>query len=949
MSRSPLIPITSWLLWIASSVCGQVLALEKEMVALPEGNNAIGILEDNETYLQLSFIGWGPKWQYLGFRGQTTEADRESRLNSSAKVRASGATVTYDVVVRKTAARRLRMDIDVRTDRDTELTYLIASLDIPPKAFVRGKALVPQDDGEARAVSLPLGRKGVGKQVSRFTLVDTADRETTISLDPACDVGSDGAARIVLVGQNFRADQPRKLTMTVDLPADLTYYPGSKSLPSEPGSDQWYTFKPSQDYDKPSEIGMADWIDAPAGKHGRMVREGDHLIYDGKAIKLWGVNVCYGSCAPDKKLADKRAKLYPKYGINSVRLHKYADGPGWAGIQSKESFAEFDRDGLDRMDYFIAKLKEAGVFVKLSAHFGSIKAGPADRRDVPYLEELGNFDKRRKRITAPHSAFFYSPELQNLSIRQTLNLLRHRNPYTGATYAEDPAICVIEIINEQSILFYTSMAPLKSSATLRQQTAKRFCEWLKARYGNHEALSEAWGKQAFDSFTSEGFKRVGEHLDAQNILPIGNPWFWDPEQLSGSQAFRRQRLLDTLEFLYSLQCEAYGRYVSAVREAGYTGEILGSNWQAGRAFSHYYNLHSDYRVGMIDRHNYFGGGRGGKINSATMLRVPGSGMLSAGMQQVADRPFMLSEWIHVFPNEWGVEGPAIIGAYAMGLQGWDVSYMFQNRDNGGFGERIGRDRWEVSTPPVLGIFPAVARQVLRGDVRESQVLASRYVHLPSLHAGKLGFEDRVTQAYDVKAFNCDKVPARTLAVARCVVEFTDEYRETPIFDISKYAQDGAYVSSTGQLRWQEGASKHDGFFTIDTDATKAVVGFAKGRTCELSDFTITPKCRFAAIYVTAKERDRTIATSSNLLIVAIARSRNTGMKVFNGCRLLDRGKPPIVMEPVQATISVRKPGAPELYVLDHDGCRTGATLPINDGTFEIDGARDRTCYYLLAY
>ena len=48
-----------------------------------------------------------------------------------------------------------------------------------------------------------------------------------------------------------------------------------------------------------------------------------------------------------------------------------------------------------------------------------------------------------------------------------------------------------------------------------------------------------------------------------------------------------------------------------IRGTGYEGEIVASNWQAGRALSHYYNLHSDYRVGVIDRHNYFGGGGGG--------------------------------------------------------------------------------------------------------------------------------------------------------------------------------------------------------------------------------------------------------------------------------------------------------------------------------------------------
>ena len=65
---------------------------------------------------------------------------------------------------------------------------------------------------------------------------------------------------------------------------------------------------------------MAHWLDAPAGKHGRITRKEDKLIYDGQPIKLWGLNVCYSSCAPDKELADRRAKFYAKYGINTVLL-----------------------------------------------------------------------------------------------------------------------------------------------------------------------------------------------------------------------------------------------------------------------------------------------------------------------------------------------------------------------------------------------------------------------------------------------------------------------------------------------------------------------------------------------------------------------------------------------------------------------------------------------------
>ena len=186
-------------------------------------------------------------------------------------------------------------------------------------------------------------------------------------------------------------------------------------------------------------------------------------------------------------------------------------------------------------------------------------------------------------------------------------------------------------------------------------------------------------------------------------------------------------------------------------------------------------------------------------------------------------------------------------------------------------------------------------------------------------------------------------------MARSVVAFTDKFRPTPAFDISKYRQDGSYRSTTGQLRWQEGTSKLDGFFTIDSEATKGVIGFARGVSCQLGQVTIVPRNRFSAVYVTAKDQNETIASASSLLVVAVARARNTGMKVLGDSRLVNRGTSPVVMEPVKARVSIQKSGSPTVHVLDHDGCRTGRTVASRQGTFTIDGARDKTCYYLITY
>jgi len=915
-------------------------AQERPFCAYSADGGQVVVSYGGQDYARLSVIAWGPKWAWTGLHGVMRNEQGAAVGVAAAKLGGTGVPVRVAIRAASPDPKRLALAYELQAEADTALTLLCVEL-AAGKLF-EGRDVMVEAEGKQTPVRYPFGKSGLGARVEALRLVDPQGAAAIVRFDPPCEVASDGAARIVLAKDKLAGGRPVRLSLTVELPAALHWYPTMAEVPDEPGLDTWYPWQATGD-PAAGAIGLQDWLEAPAGKHGRITRKGDQLVYNGQPIKLWGINLCYSTCAPEKALADKRAAFYRKYGINAVRLHKYADGPGWAGIQSKDSFVEFDPEGLDRMDYQIAKLKEAGIYVKLSAHFGSQKLGPADKKLVPYLEEFGPF--KGNRIETPHSGIQYSPELQNVQILHATNLLKHRNPYTGLTYAEDPAIAFLEILNEQSILFYTSMAPLKASPTLRKQVGARFCEWLRKKYGSQEGLVAAWTKAAFDSFAGEGFKSDGEHLDKGNILPIGNPWFWDPAQLEGSQAFRRRRLLDSLQFLYELQCECYQRFVQAVREAGYQGEIVSSNWQAGRALSHFANLHSDYLVGTIDRHNYFGA----RANDSMLARA-GSGLLSTGMQQVADRPFMLSEWIHVFPNEWGVEGPAILGAYGMGLQGWDVSFMFQNRDTGAFSDRIGRDQWDVTAPQVLGVFPAVARQILRGDVKEADLVAARNVHPASLFEGKLGFDDKVVQGYDNKELDSSKVPARALAVARSVVAFTSDYQETPVFDVRPHEKDGALVSATGQLRWRESEQNPGGHFTIDTPGTKALVGFAQGLKCELGGVTIEPLCRFAAIYVTARARDKTIANAPELLVVAIARARNTGMKFSpTGDRVLAKGEAPILMEPVKARIALGRGGAARVTTLDQDGRPTDRTISVENGAFTIDGARDKTPYYLITF
>ncbi len=170
----------------------------------------------------------------------------------------------------------------------------------------------------------------------------------------------------------------------------------------------------------------------------------------------------------------------------------------------------------------------------------------------------------------------------------------------------------------------------------------------------------------------------------------------------------RQRELDTASFLHDVQDQFYTKFVKAIRDTGYKGPLCGSPWQAPAMVPEYYNLLSDYQVGYIDRHNYYGE----EDVFASMLSKPGSGYLSTGLQQVDGRPFGVSEWITQFPSLYQADGPVIMAAYGLGLQGWDSSYEFTSNvanekgswfapNAGGLPFRL----WYVDSPVQIGQFP----------------------------------------------------------------------------------------------------------------------------------------------------------------------------------------------------------------------------------------------------
>ena len=591
---------------------------------------------------------------------------------------------------------------------------------------------------------------------------------------------------------------------------------------------------------------MSGWLDVPAGRRGRVRIDGDVLKYaDDTRATFWGVNLCNGRVAAEEETGRRWADYLARHGVNAVRFHKFtyaARGDGREGIgRVGGPSTDYDPELLDATDRFVSQLKARGIHVGLSPIYGH-RVEEGDRGRLLAYDEVAKLGSTAGLVN-------FAPDLQDLHIELVTNLLNHRNPYTGLRWADDPAVIFVELQNEDDLFWGHTKSAVDAAPTYRTLLEAQFSDWLKRKYGGHAGLVAAWGEAALDR---------GETLERRNIGVVPHPWWYGAEGFEKQGEAKRRRLVDAAAFLHQTQNAWYRRFTRAIRETGYDGPIIASNWQAGDGLPHLLNLRSDALVGIVDRHAYTGGGTGhrlrpGRFKAGAMVDRPGSGLLSAGLNRVTGRPFALSEWMACPPNEWIAEGPPLVAMYGMGLQGWDMSFAFASNYPHYTDTVEAPWVYNADAATQLGQSPALARMLYRGDVERAERVAERRVGVGELMRGEV-------EGWRVEEAALAVGPVATRFVEGEGVgegEGGEETGEGGNRVVSKRGEE--VVSATGELRWRPATASRRGRVTIDTAGTQGVVGFAAGETVSLGDVTIEPRTAFVSLLVTSREREAGIA------------------------------------------------------------------------------------------
>jgi len=717
-----------------------------------------------------------------------------------------------------------------------------------------------------------------------------------------------------------------------------------------PGPDVWFPLRAGDDPHSPDSItDMSGLLHRPAGIHGPLQRQADGFVFrdrPGERVKFLGTNI--GDLLPTEALQRQQARLWAKYGINLVRFHPVES---YLGVLERPGGGprRFDPTLLDAFDRWFSIVKEEGIYVDLSLFYPHIVT-PDDGYPANLYDELDPAGAGKSTAGLVN----FMRELQDAEWLWLQTLLDHVNPYAGLRYADDPALAIVEVHNEDSVFWHFPLNDLADGTHWPAHTdelQRMWMEWLRSRYADDSELALAWGAGM----------RPGDSRDNPD-MGIYGAWQMEadgPNLGAGVDPDERARMGDFIRFLAETQRAYFERRRGRIRAEGFEGVFVTTAWRAGGPAAQAANLWADDAGDAIDRHAYAGGGVGnwyvsaGEVYTASHLSRPGSmivggetygsGGLDLALYQVEDKPAVLSEWSMSPPNEWKAECAPLVVFYGMGLQGWDAVIHFASSlprmGSGWPGHARGPGSFVTETPAYLGQFPALAFAIHNGHIQEGDIAAGRRLDLDTIFSGI----DALSRDIPTGAFPGEQnvyTPLEVGAIGRVTFRAPDSSSDRVSWDTWWDQGRETVESLTGEHLWDYG----DEVVLVRSEKTQAVIGRAGGGIYDLPGLWVTVDTPFVSLIFTPLD-DRPLIESGRILVTALARDRQWGTGYSpDGTQLLEVGGPPLLLEPVQAAITFLGEPIESAQVVDIHGVPTGVEVARAGNTITIDG-RYQAYYY----
>ena len=673
-----------------------------------------------------------------------------------------------------------------------------------------------------------------------------------------------------------------------------------------------------------------------AGETGfvRVGKNGEFVRGDGQPLRFWAVNTEVGR-GPfvTKPLGPKtppdlarHARFLAKRGVNMVRLHRQLspdlDAHPNAAITD---INEAERDGIWRT---VAAMRREGIYTTISPYW----AGP-----MRFAKSWGIAGGAEQ---SAYGLLFFDETLQAAYRAWLKKLLTERNPYTGLSLAQDASVALIQLQNEDSLLFWTT-GNIKGAR--REALEKHFSRFLAQKYGSPDKALSAWRGE-----------RVA--ADAPDAGRVGLLEMWElTEARSGARA---QRVADQTEF-YARTMQAFNHSTVDYlrRELGVRQLINAGNWKTASNARLNDAERWSYTAAEVDAVNVYTGGlhlgqyngwgivNGDKFTRLSVLQHPRA--LPINVKQTAGRPMLVTEGGWVAPNGYGAEGPFLISAYAS-LSGVAGYYWFTTGDEGfappqsANGYLPSQQKWSFADPDVLGTFPAAALAYRSGYVKqgapvvvENRLLQDLWERKPPALIEATSFDPN-RDAPGLLArlgFNAP-VPASAFLVGPSTVAFGTEASRSTTASLRPFVDGDVVRANTGQITLDSAR----GFCTVDAPMVQGVAAhFSRAPSHALSDVRFTSGNAFGAAMAVSLD-GMPLARSKRVLVQYGTQSRPTGwaespakvempgQPTVDGWVVSSFGQAPWQLDAAMLDVVINNPSLTSATVLDMNGMPVGTVL-----------------------
>ena len=636
-------------------------------------------------------------------------------------------------------------------------------------------------------------------------------------------------------------------------------------------------------------------------------------------------------------------RLLAKRGVNMVRL-----GGALESHAKNAKLTDADPGTIDQAWRLVAAMKKEGIYTTISPYWSD------ELKRVPASWGIEGWPQDQ----SPVGLLFFNPRLQEGYKAWLKAWLTPPNPHTGIPLAKDPALAIIQIQNEDSLLFWTEQSIKGKQLEL---LGKQFGDWTKAKYGTLQAALNHWDGGG-----------LPEDDPVRGVLGIHIVWQFTQPRAGGF----KKRLDDQLQFFAETMYRFNAEIARYLREdLGCKQLINAGNWKTVDSI----------RLNDVERWSYTANevlavngyyspvhlgpdpgwriNKGDRFENASVLFNPR--VLPLSLKQVVGFPMIVTETHWVPPLGYQSEAPFLAAAY-QSLTGVDAVYWngtseteWSNRDRAEW-DSASRAKWSIATPMMLGQFPAAALLFRRADltsghpaVVEHRSLEQLWGRVPPIIAEDPSYDPNRDLGDTARRLQlAGGVDPLAFLVGPVQVVYGSDPAKTTVADLSRYIDREKKVvrSDTGQLAWDYGR----GLCTLDAPRAQGVTGFLRPvGSIKLGDVTIRSENQYATVLVVSLD-GTPLARSGRVLVQVGTQARPTGWAdhavtftvdggrgTINGREIDDTGTMPWIIAATRVTIEVRNASLTSATLLDINGnARHGLPLRRAAGTIELELPKD---------